>query len=50
MPSASWLSGTYLGVGAIPPAWREKLENRAHIEGLAVRLAEVRGGYETRLT
>jgi poly(ADP-ribose) glycohydrolase ARH3 len=44
------ISGAYLGVGAIPLAWREKLENRGYIEGLAVRLAEMRGGYETRLT
>jgi len=44
------VSGAYLGVGAIPPAWREKLENHGYIEGLAVRLAEMRGGYETRLT
>jgi poly(ADP-ribose) glycohydrolase ARH3 len=36
------ISGAYLGVEAIPLAWREKLENRAHIEGLAVRLAEMR--------
>jgi len=36
------ISGAYLGVGAIPPAWREKLENRGYIEGLAVRLAEMR--------
>jgi poly(ADP-ribose) glycohydrolase ARH3 len=44
------ISGAYLGVGAIPPAWREKLENRGYIEGLAVRLVEMRGGYETCLT
>jgi poly(ADP-ribose) glycohydrolase ARH3 len=44
------ISGAYLGVGAIPLVWREKLENRGYIEGLAVRLAEMRGGYETRLT
>jgi poly(ADP-ribose) glycohydrolase ARH3 len=44
------ISGAYLGVEAIPPVWREKLENRGHIESLAVRLAEVRGGHETRLT
>jgi poly(ADP-ribose) glycohydrolase ARH3 len=37
------ISGAYLGVEAIPPAWREKLENRGHIESLAVRLAEMRG-------
>jgi poly(ADP-ribose) glycohydrolase ARH3 len=37
------ISGAYLGVEAIPQAWREKLENRQHIEELAVKLAEVRG-------
>jgi len=35
------VSGAYLGVEAIPPAWREKLENRPYIEGLAVKLAEM---------
>jgi ADP-ribosylglycohydrolase len=35
------VSGAYLGVEAIPPAWREKLENRQHIEGLAIQLAEM---------
>jgi poly(ADP-ribose) glycohydrolase ARH3 len=35
------VSGAYLGVEAIPPAWREKIENRQHIEGLAVQLAEM---------
>lgn len=34
------ISGAYLGVDAIPQAWREKLENREQIEGLAVRLAD----------
>lgn len=32
------ISGTYLGVEAIPYGWREKLENRRHIEELAVEL------------
>ncbi len=35
------ISGAYLGVEAIPWAWRSKLENREIIEGLALRLAEV---------
>lgn len=35
------ISGAYLGVEALPPAWRKKLENRQHIEGLAVKLAEM---------
>jgi poly(ADP-ribose) glycohydrolase ARH3 len=33
------ISGAYLGVGGIPKAWREKLENRKAIEDLALRLA-----------
>jgi poly(ADP-ribose) glycohydrolase ARH3 len=37
------VSGAYLGVEAIPPAWREKLENRQHIEDLAIKFAEMRG-------
>ncbi len=36
------VSGAYLGVGAIPHTWREKLENRESIETLAMRLAERR--------
>jgi poly(ADP-ribose) glycohydrolase ARH3 len=35
------ISGAYLGVRAIPDAWREKLENREAIEQLAVRLARM---------
>jgi poly(ADP-ribose) glycohydrolase ARH3 len=35
------VSGAYLGVAAIPREWREKLENREQIEGLAVELAEM---------
>lgn len=34
------ISGAYLGVDAIPQAWREKVENRSAIEALAIRLAE----------
>ena len=37
------VSGAYLGVEAIPQAWREKIENRQHIEDLANRLAEMKG-------
>jgi hypothetical protein len=37
------VSGAYLGVEAIPQAWREKIENGQHIEGLAIKLAEMRG-------
>ena len=36
------ISGAYLGVEAIPQAWREKLENRAYIEDLALKLAEMK--------
>jgi poly(ADP-ribose) glycohydrolase ARH3 len=35
------ISGAYLGIEAIPQNWRTKVENREHIESLAVRLAEV---------
>ena len=35
------ISGAYLGIEAIPQAWREKLENRSYIEELAVRLSEM---------
>jgi poly(ADP-ribose) glycohydrolase ARH3 len=36
------VSGAYLGVEAIPPTWREKLENRKHIEDLADKLMGMR--------
>jgi poly(ADP-ribose) glycohydrolase ARH3 len=39
------VSGAYLGVEAIPQAWREKLENREYIEELALTLMEMK---ETR--
>jgi ADP-ribosylglycohydrolase len=38
------VSGAYLGIEAIPPAWRQKLENREHIKDLAIKLVEMRGG------
>jgi poly(ADP-ribose) glycohydrolase ARH3 len=37
------ISGAYLGVEAIPLAWRERIENRQHIENLAIKLAEMSG-------
>ena len=37
------VSGAYLGIEAIPQAWREKLENRQHIEDLAIKLVEMSG-------
>jgi poly(ADP-ribose) glycohydrolase ARH3 len=37
------ISGAYLGLEAIPQAWQEKLENRQHIEGLALKLVEMKG-------
>jgi poly(ADP-ribose) glycohydrolase ARH3 len=36
------VSGAYLGAGAIPTTWRERLESMQTIEGLALRLAETR--------
>ncbi len=38
---AGAVSGTYLGIEAIPPSWREKLEKRRYIELLARNLAEL---------
>lgn len=35
------IAGAYLGVDALPPAWRDKLENRHQVEGLAGELAEL---------
>jgi len=35
---AGAISGAYLGIDAIPPAWVSKLENRAYIEQLALKL------------
>jgi poly(ADP-ribose) glycohydrolase ARH3 len=34
------VSGACLGIDAIPPNWRAKLENRLQIEALAIQLAE----------
>jgi poly(ADP-ribose) glycohydrolase ARH3 len=36
------ISGAYLGIEAIPPQWRQRLENGAHIEDLASALFEMR--------
>jgi len=38
---AGAISGAYLGLEAIPESWRRKLENRAYIEQLAFKLAEM---------
>ena len=38
------ISGAALGINAIPPDWRVKLENRAEIERLARGLVETRNG------
>jgi poly(ADP-ribose) glycohydrolase ARH3 len=35
------ISGAYLGAEAIPRAWWKKLENRRHIEDLAIKLAGI---------
>lgn len=37
------ISGAYLGIEAIPQAWREKLENRAYIEHLVSALCKMHG-------
>jgi poly(ADP-ribose) glycohydrolase ARH3 len=37
------VSGAYLGAEAIPPGWRQRLENRELITGLARRLAAAAG-------
>lgn len=37
---AGAVSGAYLGIDAIPPGWREKLENRSYIESLAKDLMD----------
>jgi poly(ADP-ribose) glycohydrolase ARH3 len=37
------VSGAYLGIEAIPQAWREKLESHQHIEDLAIKLVEMSG-------
>ena len=34
------ISGAYGGVNSIPDTWKQKLENRSYIEGLALRLSE----------
>lgn len=44
------ISGAHLGVEAIPRAWREKIENRGHIESLAIKLAEMREQEALRLS
>jgi poly(ADP-ribose) glycohydrolase ARH3 len=38
---AGAMAGAYLGLEAIPPGWRKKLENRAHIEDLASKLFRI---------
>jgi poly(ADP-ribose) glycohydrolase ARH3 len=37
------VSGAYVGIEAMPPAWRNKLENREQIEKLALQLAKAKG-------
>jgi poly(ADP-ribose) glycohydrolase ARH3 len=37
------VSGAYLGADAIPPGWRDRLENRDYIESLALQLARMAG-------
>jgi len=38
------LSGAYLGIGAVPRDWQDKLENRAYLEKLALGLADMASG------
>lgn len=40
---AGAISGAYLGVEAIPEAWRARIENAAYIEDLALKLVQVSG-------
>lgn len=42
------VSGAYLGAGAIPSSWWDRLENRALIEDLARRLAEAAADRDER--
>jgi poly(ADP-ribose) glycohydrolase ARH3 len=35
------ISGAYLGIEATPQPWREKVENREYIEGLAIKLVKL---------
>ena len=37
---AGAISGAYLGIEAVPPSWRLRLENQAYIIELATRLVE----------
>jgi len=37
------ISGAYLGIEAVPPRWRRKLENRTYIEDLASALFKMQG-------
>jgi len=36
------ISGAYLGIQSIPERWRQKLENRSYIEGLAEKLWHIK--------
>jgi len=36
------VSGAYLGIDSIPRSWREKLENKIHIQNLALELSKIR--------
>jgi poly(ADP-ribose) glycohydrolase ARH3 len=38
---AGAVSGAYLGIEALPAAWRGKLQNRAYVEELALKLAQM---------
>lgn len=36
------VSGAYVGIESVPLSWRNRLENRSHIESLAVKLSEIK--------
>jgi len=40
------ISGAYLGIEAVPPEWKHKLENREYIAGLAESLWEIRSAWQ----
>ena len=44
---AGAISGAFLGIGAIPTVWRERLENRSHLAGLASGLAKTVAGRDS---
>ncbi|MCP4666586.1 MAG: hypothetical protein GY849_09475 [Deltaproteobacteria bacterium] len=39
---AGAISGAYLGIGAVPRSWKDKLENRPYLEPLAASIVKTR--------